>query len=354
MNKLHQEIKKLSATMVFIAAIMTSTQVLAESATLNGLEISSSNSRGYDIVLNTDTQANVQKKSATTDTLVLDLKNTKVSKDTNTVYKNANGIEHVILKPEANNLQIEINGKSAGSSNVSINNDLAALPKDYNNTVFINKPLNAYAPVNKTEEEVQSMSVITLLRSIKNSPTLRSILNSSNIGWLACFALMFGFLVMTNRKSQARSQVNVKIGGKEEDDNKILKAAMERKEGLIAEGLGTQRRTQLRPRPQDAVSAQRTNYGLKAYNQPTGANTSSFRIQSSPMQKEMAPSAALRRPLRATTATAQELKEDIKKNEVHIDNVKFLESMAKIYERSGRVDLANGLANNIKKAKNIR
>ena len=40
--------------------------------------------------------------------------------------------------------------------------------------------------------------------------------------------------------------------------------------------------------------------------------------------------------------------------EVHIDNVKFLESMAKIYERSGRVDLANGLANNIKKAKTTK
>ena len=353
MNKLHQEIKRLSSTMVFIAAIMASTQVLAEPATLSGLEISSSNSRGYDIVLNTDTQANVQKKSATTDTLVLDLKNTKVSKDTNTVYKNADGIEHVILKPEANNLQIEINGKSAGSSNVSINNDLAALPKDYNNTVFINKPLNTYAPVNNTEEELQSASVISLLKRIKNSPTLRSLLNSSNIGWITCFALMFGFLLMTNRKNQTRSQVNVKIGNKEEDDNKILKAAMERKEGLIAEGLGTPRRTQLRPKPQDTISAQRANYGLRAYNQPTGANTSSFKIQISPMQRESIPSAPLK-SLRATTATAQELREDIKKNEVHIDNVKFLESMAKIYERSGRVDLANGLANNIKKAKNIR
>jgi len=31
--------------------------------------------------------------------------------------------------------------------------------------------------------------------------------------------------------------------------------------------------------------------------------------------------------------------------------MRFLESMAKIYEKSGRVDLAHGLQNNIMKAK---
>ena len=80
-----------------------------------------------------------------------------------------------------------------------------------------------------------------------------------------------------------------------------------------------------------------------------------------PTQQDLArlqQAVASRRPVRATaaasTATVQEIKESTKKNEVHIDNVKFLESMAKIYERSGRVDLANGLANNIKKAKTTK
>ena len=289
--------------------------------------------------------------------MVLDLKNTKVSKDTSTVYKNADGIEHVILKPKANNLQIEINGKSAGSSNVSVNNAIATLPQDYNNTVFLNKPLNAYAPIHQVEEEVQTAGTMSLLKSIVNSPTLRSILNSSNFGWIVSFLLMFGFLIMTSRKNQARSQVNVKISESKLDDNKILKAALDRKEGLITEGLGTTRRTQLRPKPQDGLSAQQTNYGLKAYNKPLGTSASSFKPETTPMPSDVlrAATAANRRPLRATsTATAQELKEDTKKNEVHIDNVKFLESMAKIYEKSGRVDLATGLANNIKKAKNLK
>lgn len=355
MNKLHQEIRKISSTMIFIAVILAGPQVLAKTTTLNGVEISSSNSRGYDIVLNTDNQTKIQKKSNEADTLVLDLKNTKVSKETNTIYKNADGIEHVILKPEANNLQIEINGKSAGNSNVSINNELAALPQNYNDTVYINKPLNAYAPIHEIEEETQSVSFIGLLKSIKNSQTLKSIINSSNIGWITCFLLMFGFLLKTQFKNQNRSQINVKIGNNTEDNN-ILKTALERREGLIAESLGSQRRTQLRPKPQYSTNIQKTNYGLKAYNnQPANASTNSFKIQNSPIKKDILKSATSNtyRQLR-TTATTQELKEDIKKNEIHIDNVKFLESMAKIYERSGRVDLANGLANNIKKAKTIR
>jgi len=358
MNKLHQDIKKVSSTMVFIAAFLAGSQVLAAPATLNGVEISASNSRGYDIVLNTDNKANVEKQSATSDTLVLALKNTKVSKDTNTVYKNANGIEHVILKPTANNLQIEINGKAAGSSKVSVNNEIASLPQDYNNTVFLNKPLNAYAPIHQIEEEAAATSSFGLIKRIVNSPSLRNLLASPNFGWFVSFMLMFGFLVMTSLKRQPRSQVNVKIANTEDKENKILKAALERKEGLIAEGQGLQqRRTQLRPKPQDGISAQQANYGLKAYNKPLGANTNSFRPQAPSMPNDVlrAATGVNRQPMRATaTSTAQELKEDIKKNEVHIDNVKFLESMAKIYERSGRVDLATGLANNIKKAKNIR
>ena len=371
MNKLHQEVKRISGTMIFIATILSASQVLAEPATLNGVEISASNSRGYDIVLNTDSAPQIATKAASSDKLVLDLKNTKVTKDTNTVYKNADGIEHIILKPEANNVQIEINGKSAGSSNVAVNNTIASLPADYNNTVFINKPLNSYAPIHEPQEEIaatSSLSVVGILKAIYHSPTLREILSSSNLGWIVSFVMMFGFLIWTNRKNSRRSEVSVKINpAKEDTENKLLKDALQRKEGLLgAEGVGT-RKTQIRPKTQEpAVSAQKTNYGLKAYGgQPAAVrpttSASSFKPQNMPTQQDLArlqQAVASRRPVRATaaasTATVQEIKESTKKNEVHIDNVKFLESMAKIYERSGRVDLANGLANNIKKAKTTK
>ncbi len=356
MNKSHKMVRRVSTTLIFIAAVLTAPQAFAESATLNGVEIKSASSRGYDIVLNTENAPEVQKKASASDKIVLDLKNTKVSKETNTVYRNADGIEHVILKPDANNVKIEISGKAAGASKVSVNNLLAAAPTNYENTVFVNKPLNAYAPVHQLEEETASASAMSILSKIKNSPTLKSLVNSSNLGWIVSFALMFGFLILTNLRSQKRSQVNVKISDTQNDEGKILKAAMERRDVLGAEGVGTtSRRTQLRPKPKDGLSLQNTNYGLKAYeNQNSNASTSSFKIQNSPMQRDVLSSATAqnRRPLRATTATAKELREDTRKNEVHIDNVKFLESMAKIYERSGRVDLANGLTNNIKKAKN--
>ncbi len=363
MNKLHKQITSVSAAMIFIAAVFTANQTFAANTTLNGVEISSSGSRGYDIVLNTDTATNVKKKTVGNDKLVLDLKNTTVSKDAGTVYKNADGIENVILKPKANDLQIEINGKAAGNSTISLNNELPATPKNYDNTVFINKPLDSYAPIHEEElEETAGAGFIGLMRQIVTSQSLKNLLGSSNLGWIICVMLMVGFYLVTNKNGRKQQKVSVKIASTPEDkENKLLKAALERKEGLIAEGLG-QRRTQLQPRKpqsQPQVSAQKTNYGLKAYgNQPAGASTSSFRVQNIPTRENLAnlqPTVA-NRPLRASvsTATRQELQESTKKNEVHIDNVKFLESMAKIYERSGRVDLATGLANNIKKAKTIR
>ena len=90
MNKLHQEVKRISGTMIFIATILSASQVLAEPATLNGVEISASNSRGYDIVLNTDSAPQIATKAASSDKLVLDLKNTKVTKeDINAAMKEA-------------------------------------------------------------------------------------------------------------------------------------------------------------------------------------------------------------------------------------------------------------------------
>lgn len=363
MNKLHKKIAMASSAMIFIATIITAMPTMAASnTTLNGVEISS-NSRGYDIVLNTDTATKIEKTISSSDKIILDLKNTKVAKDASTVYKNADGIENVILKPSSNDLQIEINGKKAGNSNVKLNNEIPTplTATDYNNTVFVNRPMNSYAPVAGFEtEEAAGLTFVGLLKNIINSESLRNLLSSPNVGWFLCFALMIGFIFKTHQKTaKSQPQVSLKISNKTEDtENKLLKDALARKEGLIGEGLGKQRQTQIQPKPQ--VNLQRANYGLKAYNnQPTGVNTSSFKAkQPAPMPRTFAETnrtPVLNRPTRtATTATAQELKQDLKKNEVHIDNVKFLESMAKIYERSGRVDLANGLTSNIKKAKTIR
>ena len=368
MTKLNRQITKISASMIFIAAILTSAPSLAENTTLNGVEISSSKDRGYEIVLNTDTATDVQTKEATSDKLVLDLKNTKMAKDANTVYKDADGIENVILKPKANNLEIEINGTEAGESKVVLNNEIkkAKAPKDYSNTVFVNNPLHSYAPV--TSEEESGLSLMLILRSIRHSQTLRSALSSSNLGWILCFTLMFGFLVVTNFKNRPQKRVNVKISSDEtpNTDNTLLKQALARKEGLIAEGLGSQQtqpriidnKHKVQPRNiQPQPTAQKQNYGLRAYNnQQLPASNSGFKIQSTPLQRDVlsAATASNRIALRGSAATTQQLKEDIRKNEVRIDNIKFLESMAKIYERSGRSDLASGLTKNIQRARKTR
>lgn len=357
MNKLQNNISKISITAIFIAAVFMGSETLAQT-TLNGVEISSSlNSRGYDIVLNTDKGTTVNKKNVSANNLELNLKNTKVSKNASTVYKNADGIEHVILKPKANNLKIEISGNQAGNSNVELASAIAE------NTVFINKPLKSYAPIHQIEEETtaSSFSLIALLKSIKNSPALRSLFDSSNIGWLFSFVMMFGLLIATNNRNRQRNQIDLKINSAEDTENKILKAALERKEGLIAQGIGSRRTSLMQPKPEiKSTNIQNTNYGLRAYNnQPkTPSTNTTLRSSNIPLRRSelnnIQPTSIMPERKAINTATKSELRENILQNEVHIDNVKFLESMAKIYERSGRVDLANGLANNIKRAKNKR
>lgn len=353
MNKLQKKITTFSATAIFIATIFTGTQTLAQT-TLNGVEISSSNNRGYDIVLNTDKNTKINQKTISQNSIELNLKDTKIAKNANTVYKNADGIEHILLKPKANNLKIEINGEQVGKSNIAL------APTINENTVFINKPLKSYTPIHQIEEEEisQSISIVNILRNIKNSQTLRRLVDSSNLGWIVSFIMMFGLLLYTNNRNKKRNNIDLTLPSEEDKENKILKAALERKEGLIAQGMGTRRTSLMQPKIQPDL--QKTNYGLRAYNNQSGTtNNLTTRIQNTPLKNSKitnipsSNNSSLSKKA-FSTATLSELKESKQKNEVHIDNVRFLESMAKIYEKSGRVDLANGLANNIKRAKNKR
>ena len=354
MNKLQKRITTVSATAIFIATIFTGTQTLAQT-TLNGVEISSSNNRGYDIVLNTDKGTKINQKTISQNSIELNLKDTKIAKNASTVYKNADGIEHILLKPKANNLKIEINGEQVGNSNV----ELATIVPE--NTVFINKPLKSYAPIHQIEEEEVSskISLIGILKNIKNSQTLRQLLDSSNLGWIVSFVLMFGLLIYTNNKNKKRNNIDLVLSNAEDKENKILKAALERKEGLIAQGMGTKRTSLMQPKIQSQnTDLQKTNYGLRAYNnnQTVATNNLTARIQNTPLKNSDLTNISNKSnnltKKALSTATLSQLRESKQKNEVHIDNVRFLESMAKIYEKSGRVDLANGLANNIKRAKN--
>ena len=170
---------------------------------------------------------------------------------------------------------------------------------------------------------------------------------------------MFGLLIYTNNKNKKRNNIDLVLSNAEDKENKILKAALERKEGLIAQGMGTKRTSLMQPKIQSQnTDLQKTNYGLRAYNnnQTVATNNLTARIQNTPLKNSDLTNISNKSnnltKKALSTATLSQLRESKQKNEVHIDNVRFLESMAKIYEKSGRVDLANGLANNIKRAKN--
>ena len=90
-----------------------------------------------------------------------------------------------------------------------------------------------------------------------------------------------------------------------------------------------------------------SGYGLRAYNNQAMGQRG-LRNVPEPKKPEVPNIRAEQRAVSRNTV-AHEVKE--KRDEIQIDNVKFLESMAKIYQKSGRTDLANGLVNNIKKAK---
>ncbi|MDD3593373.1 MAG: AMIN domain-containing protein [Candidatus Gastranaerophilales bacterium] len=355
------KIKTISLCATSIVFLAVSSACAYEKAILSGVEINPSENGSYAIVLNTDKNVAYEKKITSKNNIVIDLKDTIVSKNSNTVYNNAKGIEHVMLKSaDKGRLQIAIQGKNVSGSEVTLGEtalNTVQEEKNYANTVFVNKPLNEYAPVYEEEAEdaAATATLAGMLNRLKNSNFIRSLITPSNFGWMMSFAIMFALLIASQLKTKTAKPVSIKIADENEKEEEIIRANLERRRGLIGSDMGTK---QILPK----TNVSSLNYGLRAYGNKnpfpeTDARVSGLQRKNIRTQYDRSlvqrPSNLTRKSagLRTNSITQRALQEDIQKNTVHIDNVKFLESMAKIYEKSGRVDLANGLANNIKRAR---
>lgn len=355
--------------------MMLCSSAFAADVNLSEIEFSSAN-KGYNVVLKTDKNTSFRKTLQNEDKLVIELKNTITSDNFSTIYNDVSEINNVIVTPVGkDDLKIQIQGKNVNHSFISLDTsgESPVVPQNFDsNQINLNLPIENYKPVynemdledEELEEEVSVSSALSKLNPLAKQRTTshKSPAQKNDYKWLTYLGLAvimfsaFKNLTKATQTAQAGQFQNIKDREKE-----------------LAEKLNTSVKETLSLRSKIAqnASAPSINYGLRSYQNsqknpyenattpirpvrkvettiPTSTTTSTL---SRPQATRVTPA---QKPITNSLASKKEnytrpVSTVPSYRETNVDSKKFLEAMTKIYEKSGRTDLAQGLKNNMNK-----
>lgn len=357
---------------LIFAIIFISSHVSAFSQNyLNTIQIDS-NDGGNQITLKTINGVEVVKEVKSDNLVVLELKNIKADEKLSTIYNNVLHVKNVIVKePVKNNLQIVIEGENIANTGVVV------LPSEIkqsasnkkNNNIILDKPINEYAPINSTYDNFDSQNngileylsanfhvntakLLYLKRMIKN------IASSNNFDFIFYAAVFILVMIIGNKFLNKENEKDVKIVGLSSQSLKQQKSGFDitindktipTLRGLKSNGIDTL-----------ASEMASQQYGINEYKKSeknpytTSLITPSIqpKTQKRPSQQPLTQRRKQQKSTpnnsmiqKAGTLAQKNIVLENKTNTIggQIDGQKFLDSMTKIYERSGRQDLAMNL-----------
>lgn len=404
MDKCKKLLKIISAA-AFIFFIMAIKPASAfDGATLSEIKISSKDNYSYKIILKADKDVPVEKNITSDNQIVIDLKNTRTAESVNTIYNNASEIDNVFVQSiVGNKIRIFIKGLNIASSKIildsrsevldfteeggapaaatavssqqtsqpaqdSQNNSeppVINLGENTTSNVANTQPsenimqdINNNAPVEKIDENNTNAVKTSMISAV----SLKKMFSKEGFDWLLrIFALIFviiGAVKLLNKPKNVTIDLSSENLKTRELD--LYRSLNDRKE-LASKSLGS--------------SAAGENFsGKSAYAANAGYGLKEYRNSQIPPQKlnrntenlntlyNRATSPVINPEMRNTATKMQKNssayqksavnnskigQKEIKTAKTNIDNIKFLESMASIYQKSGRDDLARNIRQNI-------
>ena len=394
MNKIKIPVK-IFLSSAFISLMLVSVPAFAfDGATLSQIKISSKDNYSYKIVLKTDKDVPVEKYITSDNKIVIDLKNTKSAESVNTVYNNTPEIDNVVVQTVSNDkIRVFIEGLNIASSKIILDsrNETLDLAEENNNAIPVNhvvaKPEPSSAvqnmPTTKTDapiinlaqksdtnlneplyskptalpvEKTSENDIQTVKTSMMSGPSLKKIFSKEGFDWiLRIFALIFiaigAFKFLSKPKNVT---VDISAENLKAREIELYRSINERKE-LLSKSTGSSLNNVNRAKKSTSYGAN-VQYGVKEY-QNSQLPPQRLNRPTENINRGINRSAELNSALK-TTKTAAEVRrpavnnsrvspKDVKTAKTNIDNVKFLENMAAIYQKSGRDDLANNIRQNI-------
>ena len=342
-------------TLLFLGMFLSMLSVCAEDNVLQSIEIVPVKDT-YNIVLVSDKAVDVKKTVKAPNQITLNMKDIRASKTLNTVYNNVSNVDTVMVEPQGNGISIFFQAENAASASVSFDSLAPVIPAKTQNLKLSN-PVESYAPIYK--EDMSAEKTSTLFNRLKNSSAVEGIKDSvdqdavsDTANKVFSFGLV-GLLAFAVIRLFKRKEPEMKIGLSQSlNDREIemYKGAqpigssyvnVEKPFTTVNYGINAYQRENRNPYEQEAPIH---NERLRSYVNPASVNN--VQTMSQP-QRPAAAQTAVKPAVRKNTTPVNTA--PVNQSNPNIDNLKFLESMTAIYEKSGRHDLARGLKASLSK-----
>lgn len=362
--------------LISLCAMAFSVTNCLASNVLSQIEISPSEENGYKISFGAQKPSEVKKIVSSDNKMIIEMKGLSVSSAYNTIYNNVVDVENVVVEAVSkNSAKVTFEGENIANSQIFFETThgegVVKSGSEKIGAIELSRPVSEYAPV-YSEEFVQELevedgfadSLKSSLISLMNNKQLRryakagavKVANNATKENLAYILLGIGFLALVLKVLKpAKKQEPASIGLSQSLKNKEIERAKE-----MALSQQMQPRAQ---RIQEPTFNSNAGYAMKSYQASQKSPYTSSMHKPTPSMQQKVTYVGKRpvRPARVAQKVSQPIREKapvvaeqkvtspIESKKINVDSAKFLESMAKIYEKNGRLDLARGLKENMKK-----
>ena len=352
-------------TLLFLGLILSMLTVCAEENVLQTIEIVPVKDT-YNIVLSADHSVDVKKNVQAPNKITLDMKGIRASKTLNTVYNNVSNVDTVMVENTSNGVSIFFQAENAQGASIAFDSIAPVLPaktqEPAKQQVKLNSPIESYAPIYRediAQEKTSSLFDKITKKSASMSTELQDSVGeaSDNMHKMFSYGLLglFAFAVI---KLFRRREPDMKIGlsqGLNEREIDMYKGAnplsnsyMSTEKPFTTVNYGINAYKKENQNPYEQTSMPIHNPRLQQYVSPLLRNQMArTALQQQLPQQRQTVATAVQEPVRKHTTTVNTA--PVNQNNPNIDNLKFLESMTAIYEKSGRHDLAQGLKASLSK-----
>ena len=351
--------------LLFFGLVLSMLTVCADENVLQSIEIVPVKDT-YNIVLTADKSVDIKKSVKDSNKITLNMKGIRASKTLNTIYNDASNVDTVMVENTSNGISIFFQAENAQNASVVFDSSVPvqnSKTESAKSQVKLSSPIDSYAPIYR-EEASQSKTSDLFKKLTQKSSTISSELDDSaseasdTMNKVFSYGLV-GLLVFAVIRLFRRKQPDMKIG---------LSQGLNDREIDMYKGVN--------PLSSSYTNTEmpftNVNYGLNAYKkenqnpyeeEPVKFHNPRMNQYVSPLLRNQ--QAALQRQVAqerhniatVTAPTPQPVKKHttpvntapVNQGNPNIDNLKFLESMTAIYEKSGRHDLAQGLKASLSK-----
>ena len=349
--------------LLFIGMFLSIMSVSAEDNVLQSIEIVPVKDT-YNIVLTADKSVDVKKTVQAPNKITLEMKGIRASKTLNTVYNNVSNVDTVMVEPSGNGISLFFQAENASEASVSFDSIAvpvaAAASAKPAKQLKLNSPIDSYAPIYREETAGGKTSPLFDKLTEKSSALKSELLEGSNaedtayslnkiISYGLIGLLAFSVIRLFKRKESDNMKIGLSQGLKEREIEMYRSSSqpfgtnytnLDKPFTTVNYGINAYKRENQNPYEQEMpIHNQRLrNYANINSNNSVSSLANNYGSVSAQMMKQV--TTPVQQPMKKTSMPSVD--NGVSSNP-NVDNLKFLESMTAIYEKSGRHDLAQGL-----------